>query len=93
CLCLLILRACNLIILNSEDFVLVMEKRSNDVALLSGFTSNNSSPSDDNTKLKIAIVGFGNFGQFLAKTIVSQAHGVLAYSRSDYSNVAGSWGF
>ncbi|RYR04360.1 hypothetical protein Ahy_B06g084063 isoform A [Arachis hypogaea] len=68
-------------------------KRSNDVALLSGFTSNNSSPSDDNTKLKIAIVGFGNFGQFLAKTIVSQAHGVLAYSRSDYSNVAGSWGF
>ncbi|QHN86782.1 Arogenate dehydrogenase 1 [Arachis hypogaea] len=55
--------------------------RSNNHALLC--------PSDDNTKLKIAIVGFGNFGQFLAKTIVSQAHGVLAYSRSDYSNVAG----
>ncbi|RYR04362.1 hypothetical protein Ahy_B06g084067 [Arachis hypogaea] len=58
----------------------------------SGFASNNSSPSDENTKLKIAIVGFGNFGQFLAKTIVSQAHEVLAYSRSDYSNVARSWG-
>ncbi|KAL4345932.1 hypothetical protein HN51_064071 [Arachis hypogaea] len=60
----------------------------NDVALLNSFASNNSSQSDENTKLKIAIVGFGNFGQFLAKTIVSQGHEVLAYSRSDYSDVA-----
>ncbi|KAF5482252.1 hypothetical protein F2P56_002837 [Juglans regia] len=43
---------------------------------------------DDNLKLKIAIVGFGNFGQFLAKTIVRQGHTVLAYSRSDYSDRA-----
>ncbi|KAG6662560.1 hypothetical protein CIPAW_03G251100 [Carya illinoinensis] len=43
---------------------------------------------DDNLKLKIAIVGFGNFGQFLAKTIVCQGHTVLAYSRSDYSDIA-----
>nr|DAD45044.1 TPA_asm: hypothetical protein HUJ06_003274 [Nelumbo nucifera] len=40
------------------------------------------------TKLKIAIVGFGNFGQFLAKTIVRQGHTVLVHSRSNYSDVA-----
>ncbi|PQP97404.1 arogenate dehydrogenase 1 chloroplastic [Prunus yedoensis var. nudiflora] len=44
--------------------------------------------SDDNSRLKIAIVGFGNFGQFLAKTIVRQGHTVLAFSRTDYSDVA-----
>ncbi|MBA0701516.1 hypothetical protein Goari_005671, partial [Gossypium aridum] len=38
--------------------------------------------------LKIAIIGFGNYGQFLAKTLVSQGHIVLAHSRSDYSHVA-----
>ncbi|EEF31614.1 arogenate dehydrogenase 1, chloroplastic [Ricinus communis] len=43
---------------------------------------------NDNSKLKIAIVGFGNFGQFLAKTLVRQGHTVLAYSRSDYSDEA-----
>ncbi|OAY31516.1 arogenate dehydrogenase 1, chloroplastic [Manihot esculenta] len=43
---------------------------------------------DDRSKLKIAIVGFGNFGQFLAKTLIRQGHTVLAYSRSDYSDVA-----
>ncbi|PRQ50008.1 putative arogenate dehydrogenase (NADP(+)) [Rosa chinensis] len=43
---------------------------------------------DDNSRLKIAIVGFGNFGQFLAKTIIRQGHIVLAYSRSDYYDVA-----
>ncbi|CAK9141827.1 unnamed protein product [Ilex paraguariensis] len=40
------------------------------------------------TKLKIAIVGFGNFGQFLAKTLVSQGHTVLAHSRSNHSQIA-----
>ncbi|KMT02732.1 hypothetical protein BVRB_8g193180 [Beta vulgaris subsp. vulgaris] len=39
-------------------------------------------------KLKIAIIGFGNFGQFLAKTMAKQGHRVLAYSRSDYSRAA-----
>ncbi|OMO61672.1 Prephenate dehydrogenase [Corchorus olitorius] len=43
---------------------------------------------DDSSRLKIAIIGFGNFGQFLAKTFVSQGHSVLAYSRTDYSDVA-----
>ena len=40
------------------------------------------------TKLKIAIIGFGNFGQFLAKTFVRQGHRVLAHSRTDYSKIA-----
>ncbi|KAH7861309.1 hypothetical protein Vadar_024462 [Vaccinium darrowii] len=43
-------------------------------------------------KLKIAIIGFGNFGQFLAKTLIRQGHTVLAHSRSDYSAVAASLG-
>ncbi|KAL4564045.1 hypothetical protein LXL04_028095 [Taraxacum kok-saghyz] len=42
--------------------------------------------------LKIAIVGFGNFGQFLAKTLVRQGHTVLAHSRTDYSAVAAELG-
>ena len=45
-------------------------------------------PFDNEAKLKIAIIGFGNFGQFLAKTIVRQGHRVLAYSRTDYSDAA-----
>ncbi|KAF9626096.1 hypothetical protein IFM89_030943 [Coptis chinensis] len=43
---------------------------------------------EKSTRLKIGIVGFGNFGQFLAKTLVKQGHTVLAYSRSDYSDIA-----
>ena len=39
------------------------------------------------TKLKIGIVGFGNFGQFLAKTFVKHAK-VSASNRTDYSAVA-----
>ncbi|KAE9609749.1 hypothetical protein Lal_00006518 [Lupinus albus] len=57
-----------------------------DVAQLN--KSNNSSQSNENSKLKIAIIGFGNFGQFLAKTFVNLGHEVLAYSRSDYSAMA-----
>ncbi|XP_061350847.1 arogenate dehydrogenase 1, chloroplastic isoform X1 [Gastrolobium bilobum] len=67
-------------VLSSED------KRPHDVAKL--YKSNGSIQSVDNSKLKIAIIGFGNFGQFLAKTIVRHGHEVLAYSRSDYSRVA-----
>ncbi|XP_057855873.1 arogenate dehydrogenase 2, chloroplastic [Cryptomeria japonica] len=47
---------------------------------------------ENNSKLKIGIVGFGNFGQFLAKTIVGQGHTVLAHSRRDYSEVAQKMG-
>ncbi|GFS41758.1 prephenate dehydrogenase family protein [Actinidia rufa] len=44
------------------------------------------------TKLKIAVIGFGNFGQFLAKTLIRQGHTVLAHSRSDYSDDAANLG-
>ncbi|KAG9446783.1 hypothetical protein H6P81_012911 [Aristolochia fimbriata] len=36
--------------------------------------------------LKIGIIGFGNFGQFIAKGLQRQGHKVLATSRSDYSD-------
>eukprot|EP00186_Timspurckia_oligopyrenoides_P005257 CAMPEP_0182449684 /NCGR_PEP_ID=MMETSP1172-20130603/36057_1 /TAXON_ID=708627 /ORGANISM="Timspurckia oligopyrenoides, Strain CCMP3278" /LENGTH=256 /DNA_ID=CAMNT_0024647035 /DNA_START=265 /DNA_END=1032 /DNA_ORIENTATION=+ len=42
--------------------------------------------------LTIGIIGFGNFGQFLAKRFISQGHTVIGQSRSDYSSVASSLG-
>ncbi|KAL5226156.1 hypothetical protein ABZP36_012795 [Zizania latifolia] len=47
---------------------------------------------EDRQRLKIAIVGFGNFGQFLARTFARQGHTLLAHSRSDYSSLAASVG-
>ncbi|GFY99682.1 prephenate dehydrogenase family protein [Actinidia rufa] len=44
------------------------------------------------TKLKIAVIGFGNFGQFLAKILIGQGHTVLAHSRSNYSDAAANLG-
>ncbi|KAL2479569.1 Arogenate dehydrogenase 2 [Abeliophyllum distichum] len=44
------------------------------------------------TKLKIAVIGFGNFGQFLAKAFIRQGHTVFAHSRSDYASIAQSIG-
>eukprot|EP00955_Chlamydomonas_euryale_P019779 210905-Chlamydomonas_euryale.AAC.3 len=38
--------------------------------------------------LTIGIVGFGGFGQFLAKRMVKAGHRVLATSRGDYSDIA-----
>ncbi|XP_018719441.1 arogenate dehydrogenase 2, chloroplastic [Eucalyptus grandis] len=46
----------------------------------------------ESSSLKIAILGFGNFGQFLAKTFLSQGHTILAHSRSDYSAAAADLG-
>ncbi|XP_060194342.1 arogenate dehydrogenase 2, chloroplastic-like [Lycium barbarum] len=43
-------------------------------------------------KLKIAIIGFGNFGQFLAKAFLRQGHSVLSHSRTDYSHISQSLG-
>ncbi|KAF8686993.1 hypothetical protein HU200_043272 [Digitaria exilis] len=43
-------------------------------------------------RLKIAVVGFGNYGQFLTRTLVAQGHTVLAHSRSDYSAAAAGLG-
>ncbi|XP_051152545.1 arogenate dehydrogenase 2, chloroplastic-like [Andrographis paniculata] len=47
---------------------------------------------NQSSKLKIAIVGFGNFGQFLAKAFVRQGHTVYAHSRSNYVSIAQSIG-
>jgi len=44
------------------------------------------------TALKIAIIGFGTFGQFLAARWVQRGHVVIAYSRSDYSKEAAALG-
>ncbi|OAY52771.1 arogenate dehydrogenase 2, chloroplastic [Manihot esculenta] len=38
--------------------------------------------------LKIAIIGFGNFAQFLAKTLSRQGHTLLAYSRTNHGGAA-----
>ncbi|KAJ8562276.1 hypothetical protein K7X08_011567 [Anisodus acutangulus] len=43
-------------------------------------------------RLKIAIVGFGNFGQFLAKAFIRQGHIVYAHSKTDYSHTANTLG-
>eukprot|EP01018_Ginkgo_biloba_P006759 Gb_28492 [translate_table: standard] len=47
---------------------------------------------EKSSRLKVGIVGFGNFGQFLAKTIVKQGHTVLAHSRTDHAAVAHKMG-
>ena len=43
---------------------------------------------DTSVKLKIGIVGFGTFGQFLAKRFTLRGHSVLATSRQDYFEIA-----
>lgn len=47
---------------------------------------NPSSTTIHEDPLKIGIIGFGNFGQFIAKALKRQGHNVLATSRSDYSD-------
>ncbi|XP_039014316.1 arogenate dehydrogenase 1, chloroplastic-like [Hibiscus syriacus] len=37
--------------------------------------------------LKVGIVGFGTFGQFLAKTMIKQGHTIRATSRTDHSHL------
>ncbi|PSC76454.1 arogenate prephenate dehydrogenase [Micractinium conductrix] len=41
-------------------------------------------------RLKIGIVGFGTFGQFLARRMVQAGHEVIATSRSPYHDIAAS---
>nr|AFK36816.1 unknown [Lotus japonicus] len=50
-------------------------------------TSSSSSSSSSSQSLKIGIVGFGTFGQFLAKTMIKQGHTLMATSRTDYSQL------
>ncbi|XVE78874.1 hypothetical protein DITRI_Ditri14bG0013300 [Diplodiscus trichospermus] len=54
--------------------------------------SSSSSSSLSSQTLKIGLVGFGNFGQFLAKTIVKQGHTIRATSRTDYSQLCDELG-
>ncbi|KAL2526703.1 Arogenate dehydrogenase 1 [Abeliophyllum distichum] len=44
-----------------------------------------SSPSQNT--LKIGIIGFGPFAQFLAKTMIKQGHSIRTTSRSDYTDL------
>jgi exosome complex component RRP43 len=57
-------------------------------------TSSLLSPSSSGAyrTLKIGILGFGTFGQFLSKTFVRQGHQVYVHSRSDYSALSQSLG-
>ena len=45
-----------------------------------------------NRNLKIGVVGFGNFGQFLTKRFITGGHSVIATSRTDYSELASTLG-
>ncbi|XP_066375406.1 arogenate dehydrogenase 2, chloroplastic-like [Miscanthus floridulus] len=47
---------------------------------------------EERQRLKIAIVGFGNFGQFLARTFARQGHTLLTHSRTDHSALASTLG-
>ena len=47
-----------------------------------------SMSADASSAMKVGIVGFGNFGQFLARRLVMNGHTVIATSRSDYSDAA-----
>eukprot|EP00667_Euglena_gracilis_P006023 EG_transcript_6066 len=49
-------------------------------------------PASPSSILTIAIVGFGTFGQFLAKGFLLKGHRVVASSRTDYSALAGQMG-
>lgn len=42
--------------------------------------------------LKIGIVGFGRFGQFIAQTFCNHGHSVVVTSRSDYTDIAQQMG-
>ncbi|KAK4493022.1 hypothetical protein RD792_000001 [Penstemon davidsonii] len=56
------------------------------------YESNPHNRSTQSPKLKIAIIGFGNFGQFLAKTFIRQGHTVYAHSRSNRLSIAQTLG-
>lgn len=78
---------------NGVSFISYSSKmRSKDAARAYEYKAQISGSVNDSSKLKVAIVGFGNFGQFLAKAFVRQGHRVLAYSRTDYFDVAQEMG-
>ncbi|KAJ8537227.1 hypothetical protein K7X08_035628 [Anisodus acutangulus] len=54
--------------------------------------SSSSSSSSQQKTLRIGIIGFGPFAQFLAKTMIKQGHIIRATSRSDYSELCANLG-
>jgi len=58
----------------------------------SGDSSPASSAAAVPAPLRVGIVGFGNFGQFIAGGVQRQGHTVLAASRSDYSTYCAQHG-
>ncbi|GMH04571.1 hypothetical protein Nepgr_006411 [Nepenthes gracilis] len=66
--------------------------RNVDAALPNDYKTKLSHLPSSFAKLKVGIIGFGNYGQFLAKTLVRQGHTVLAHSRSNYSQIAANLG-
>ncbi|XP_058183917.1 arogenate dehydrogenase 1, chloroplastic-like [Rhododendron vialii] len=46
-----------------------------------------SSSTSSSRPLKIGIIGFGTFGQFLSKTMIKQGHTITATCRSDHSQL------
>eukprot|EP00246_Nothoceros_aenigmaticus_P018320 TRINITY_DN953_c0_g1_i1.p1 TRINITY_DN953_c0_g1~~TRINITY_DN953_c0_g1_i1.p1 ORF type:complete len:440 (-),score=50.20 TRINITY_DN953_c0_g1_i1:952-2271(-) len=63
-----------------------------DAAQLFDYESKQQQEIEMESKLKVGIVGFGNFGQFLASRFAAQGHHVMAHSRSDYSDLAAKIG-
>ncbi|OIT33108.1 PREDICTED: arogenate dehydrogenase 1, chloroplastic-like [Nicotiana attenuata] len=51
-----------------------------------------SSSSSQQRTMRIGIIGFGPFAQFLAKTMIKQGHIIRAISRSDYSELCANLG-
>uniref|UniRef100_A0A803NSZ4 Prephenate/arogenate dehydrogenase domain-containing protein n=1 Tax=Cannabis sativa TaxID=3483 RepID=A0A803NSZ4_CANSA len=54
--------------------------------------TSSSSVSISSSNLKIGIVGFGSFAQFLAQTMIKQGHKLTATSRTDYTDLCHSLG-
>uniref|UniRef100_M1C7P1 Prephenate dehydrogenase n=1 Tax=Solanum tuberosum TaxID=4113 RepID=M1C7P1_SOLTU len=54
--------------------------------------SSSSSSSSQPKTLRIGIIGFGPFAQFLAKTMMKQGHFIRVTSRSDYSELCTNLG-
>eukprot|EP00262_Sarcandra_glabra_P015680 TRINITY_DN4891_c0_g1_i2.p1 TRINITY_DN4891_c0_g1~~TRINITY_DN4891_c0_g1_i2.p1 ORF type:complete len:286 (+),score=26.59 TRINITY_DN4891_c0_g1_i2:80-859(+) len=51
-----------------------------------------SSSSSSSSSIKIGIIGFGPFAQFLAVTMIKQGHSLSATSRSDYTHLCSDLG-
>ncbi len=69
-----------------------LEVRALDAAMPFDFEHQAQAQLARSKQLKIGIVGFGTFGQFLAKRLLRHGHSVTATSRSPYGDVAAKLG-